>query len=459
MPSPLFPAFRISWIFGSAERQRIIAVFSFLLPVVVPTVGCGSTSPVTNEPPVYWQAEVLRFADHVYSPTIRTVQLYKKGFELAAPVIDLSGEGSLILRWDDLQPNTENLTYTVVHCTADWQPSDLMTGQYLTGALNDYVPAGRQSYNTLQPFIHYEIEVPNDQMRIERSGNYLLKIYRGSDEEDLVITRRFMVTEQRAQIDARVLATRNVDLRDAAQQVDLTIRHPGIYIPDPFGDVHVTMLQNMRWDDARIAFTPRYVRDNELVYDFPEKGLFMGANEYRNLDLKNLRFATQNVDRISPGVGAGVYEVFLAPAIKRNIRVYDNQRDINGKFIVRNDLVDGDPLGADYAEVHFTLPMSEALSEDVYVYGGFSDFQCQKTNRMTWVPEKRSYELTTLMKQGFIDFTYATLASGATVPDLTTIEGSHYQTENDYLVLVYLTDHQQRYDRLVGVRFLNSVRG
>ncbi|MBK6549058.1 MAG: DUF5103 domain-containing protein [Flavobacteriales bacterium] len=115
---------------------------------------------MTNEPPVYWQAEVLRFADHVYSPTIRTVQLYKKGFELAAPVIDLSGEGSLILRWDDLQPNTENLTYTVVHCTADWQPSDLMTGQYLTGALNDYVPAGRQSYNTLQPFIHYGSKCP-----------------------------------------------------------------------------------------------------------------------------------------------------------------------------------------------------------------------------------------------------------------------------------------------------------
>ena len=38
------------------------------------------------------------------------------------------------------------------------------------------------------------------------------------------------------------------------------------------------------------------------------------------------------------------------------------------------------------------------------------------------------------------------------------IEGSHYQTENDYLILVYLTDHQQRYDRLVGTRFVNSIR-
>ena len=78
---------------------------------------------------------------------------------------------------------------------------------------------------------------------------------------------------------------------------------------------------------------------------------------------------------------------------------------------------------------------------------------------MTWVPEKRSYEASILLKQGFYDFTFATLAPGATVPDLTTIEGSHYQTENDYVILVHLTDRQQRYDRLVGVRFLNSVRG
>ena len=77
---------------------------------------------------------------------------------------------------------------------------------------------------------------------------------------------------------------------------------------------------------------------------------------------------------------------------------------------------------------------------------------------MTWVPEERSYKASILLKQGFIDFTYAVLRPGTTIPDLTVMEGSHYQTENDYLVLVYVTDRLQRYDRLVGSRFLNSVR-
>src|SRR5690606_23417006 len=116
---------------------------------------------------------------------------------------------------------------------------------------------------------------------------------------------------------------------------------------DPFGEIHVAMLQNMRWDDLRTGFKPRFMRGTELVYDFPEQGLFMGGNEYRNFDLKDLRFATQRVARIDPGPGGQVYQAHLTAEPKRNIRVYFDQPDINGRYFVRNDFFDGDPLGAD----------------------------------------------------------------------------------------------------------------
>jgi len=441
-----------------ADTKSLLLVCGSSFLFVLAT-SCGGAMPVSARPVEYYQENTLRYEDRVYSPTVHTVQLFKKGFELAPAITDLEGQDPLVLRFDDLQPNTENLSYTLVHCTAGWQPSDLMTGQYISGAMSDYIPAGQQSYNALQPFIHYELEFPNQMMRLTRSGNYLLKVYRGSDQDDLVLTRRFLVSEQKVNIDAKVMATRNVELRDAAQQVDLTIRHPGVNIQDPFGDVHVTILQNMRWDDARTGLQPRFVRDNELVYDFPQQGLFMGANEYRNFDLKNLRFLTRSVARITPGEGNAVYDAYLLPEQKRNIRVYDNQRDINGKFLVKNDMVDGDPLGADYVNVHFNQPMPEQLGQDVFIYGALSDFQCRKENRMTWVLEEKTYKATIFLKQGFYDFTYATIPRDAKAPDLTAVEGSHYQTENDYIVLVYLTDRQQRYDRLVGVRFVNSVRG
>lgn len=444
--------------------RHIFPALIIPLFVLAPLTGCGSYPPSTASPaaggPDYWAPQQdLVAADHTYSPTIRTVQLFKEGFELAPPVIELGGTETLVLRFDDLQPNVENLSYTLVHCTADWKVSDLLPGQYLEGAYNDYIQTGRTSYNTLQPFIHYELVVPNSTMRPTRSGNYLLKVYRGSDESDLVLTRRLLVFEQRARIDARVQASRQVDMRDVAQQVDMLIATQSLPVQDPFGDIHVAILQNFRWDDVRTDLKPRFVRGTDLVYDFPEQGLFMGGNEYRNFDLKNLRYATQRIQRIDPGLGERVYEAWLIPEERRTIRRYNNQQDLNGRYIVRNDQVDGDPLGADYVNVHFSVPMPEQLLDDVYVYGLLSDFQCRPEYRLTWSPDEHAYTTSLLLKQGFYDFSFVTLPKGASAPDMSAIEGSHYQTENEYLVLVYFSDRQLRCDRLVGMRFVNSVRG
>ena len=398
------------------------------------------------------------FEDRTYSPTVRTVQFFKKGFELAPPVLDLAGQEPLVLRWDDLQGNTENLSYTIVHCSAGWQASDLTTSQYIEGSPFDAVPPPSASFNTLQSFLEYELEVPNALMRPTVSGNYVLKIFRGSDEEDLVLTRRFLVFEQRVQIEARMLASRDVELRNTTQHIDVTLRYPGIALQDPFGDLKVVVLQNMRWDDARTDLKPKFIRDRELVYDLPPQTLFQGGNEWRNYDLKDLRYATMRIASINPG--PLLYEVELLPDASRAIMVYFDQPDLNGQLLVRNDDVDGDPLGADYNPIHFTLPMREPLlGGELYVYGGLSDMQCNEAFRMTWNAERKYYELTALVKQGFVDYCFAWLPAGSTVPDLTRLEGSHFQTENDYVVLTYVRDHTLRCERLMGVRFINTRRG
>lgn len=434
-----------------------LVALALILPACAGTAPTAGAAPAPEEPP-YWPPSEPVAEDRIYSPTIRTVQLFKAGFELAPPVIELGGNDQVVLRFDDLAPTVEDLSYTLVHCDHLWQPTDLQPGQYLEGATNAYLPAGRTSYNTLQPFIHYELALPNADMRPARSGNYLLKVYRGGDEEDLVLTRRLLVFEPRATIDARIMATRQVDLRDVAQQLDFTVNTNTLPVQDPFGEVHVTLLQNMRWHDARTGAQPRFVRGTELVYDFPAQGLFMAGNEYRNFDAKDLRFTTNRIRRIAPGLGERIYEVWLLPESRRSIRRYNTLQDLNGRYLVRNDQVDGDPLGADYVNVHFALPMEAPLMQEVYVYGQLTDWQCRPEHRMAWSPADSAYTATLLLKQGFYDFSFVTLPRGEQVPDITAIEGSHFETENDYLVLVYFTDRMQRCDRLVGVRFVNSRR-
>ncbi len=422
-------------------------------------VACTATQPAASAREEYYSPKELRYEDHVYKPGIHTVQLFKKGFELSPPVMELNSQDPLVLRFDDFSPDAENLNYTVVHCNADWTPSDLSPNQYINGMPNDFVPTPRQSFNTLQPFLQYELEFPNEMMRPTVSGNYLLKVYRGTDQDDVVLTRRFLIFEDRVKVDARIVPSREIDRRDLDQQLDLTVRYPGITVPDPFTDLQVVVLQNNRWDDARTGFRPKFIRDAELVYDNPKQGLFAGGNEWRGADLKSTRYSTTRVAHFitSP---EGLDEAVLLPEEKREFRVYLDQPDINGKYLVRNDLVPGDPLSADYIYVDFTLPRThEQPGGDVYVYGAISDFQCTKPFRCTWDEAKKAYTARILIKQGYFDYVYAFMPTGSTVPDLALLEGSHYQTENDYTVLVYIRDYTLRSDRLMGIRFLNSRKG
>ena len=228
-------------------------------------IACTATQPAITGQEDYYSPGETRYEDHVYSPTVHTVQFFKKGFELSPAIIELGSPDPLVLRFDDFSPDADNLSYTVVHCNADWQPSDLVPGQYIRGIPVDFVPSPGQSFNTLQPFLQYGLEFPNGMMQPAVAGNYLLKVFRGTDQEDLVLTRRFLVFEDRVKIDAAIVPPRDIALRDIDQQLDLTLRYPGITAPDPFNDLHVAVLQNNRWDDARTGFRPKFIRDAELI--------------------------------------------------------------------------------------------------------------------------------------------------------------------------------------------------
>lgn len=429
-------------------------------PLLLLTLAaCTATQPAISGNEDYYSQQEIRYADHVYTPTVHTVQLFKKGFELSPPIIELGGTDPLVLRFDDFSSDNENLSYALVHCNADWQPSDLATSQYISGMPTDFIPAARQSFNTLKPYLEYEVEFPNDMMRPTVSGNYIVKVFRNNDQDDLVLTRRFLVFENKVQIDASIVPTRDIEHRETDQQLDLDLRYPGINVPDPFSDLKVAVLQNMRWDDVHTGFRPKFIRDSELIYDQPKEGVFPGGNEWRGVDLKNTRYSTLRVGQWTRAED-GLDEAVLLPDEKREFKVYLDLPDINGKYLVKNDLVKDDPLSADYVYVDFTLPRTaEEPGGDVYVYGAISDFQCKKEFRCTWDPVKKAYTLRALVKQGYFDYAYAFLPAGSSKPDLALLEGSHFQTENDYVVLVYVHDYPLGCDKLMGLRFLNSRKG
>jgi hypothetical protein len=94
----------------------------------------------------------------------------------------------------------------------------------------------------------------------------------------------------------------------------------------------------------------------------------------------------------------------------------------------------------------------------LYVSGAHSNWQCNETNQMSYNFDTKSYELQLLLKQGLYNYEYVYIKDDSRFPDATFIEGSYYETENDYVVYVYLSTTSSRYDRLIGYQILNSVR-
>ena len=144
---------------------------------------------------------VLR--EMVLSAEYKTIQLYREGWTESYPCNKLQGDVPLVLEFDDLSRNQPTLLYKVIHCNADWTRSDISEQEYLEGYSENEIPGGSPSFNTYTNYIHHRLSIPNENTRLLLSGNYLLVVYREWDPEDVVFTKRFMVTEGQVNIEAK----------------------------------------------------------------------------------------------------------------------------------------------------------------------------------------------------------------------------------------------------------------
>jgi hypothetical protein len=75
---------------------------------------------------------------------------------------------------------------------------------------------------------------------------------------------------------------------------------------------------------------------------------------------------------------------------------------------------------------------------------------------MDYVAQDGAYLKTLLLKQGVYNYRYLFLPSGSDRFDPDEIEGSHFETENEYLILFYHRPPGSRFDRLLGHQVIHS---
>lgn len=420
----------------------------FILPVLL-AMSC-----VPLDTGSYSGDKTLRYEDATYEDEVRTVRMYplrNTATDVAqAPVVPIQQANSLLLEFDMLYTDFEELNARIIHCDANWKPSQFPEMEYLFDFNEFPVNQYDVSISTRVPYTYYQFRIP----RLKISGNYLIVVYRGTNKNDILLSRRFMVFEDLAQVGLQIGLSSGVNERRTHQQLDFTISYTGLEVLDPLNQIKVVLRQNQRTDTEIHRLQPSNVRENDKILEYRHFNLennFPGWNEFRFFDLRMINAMGMNVDRMARD--EKTVRAFLTKDRSREGLAYGQYNDINGQYVINNIEGTGNRLEADYLETFFRLDMPEPLpNAEVYIMGQMVDWQLSDKNRMFYDEESKSYLGRLLLKQGFYNFCY--VVKSRELPPYH-LEGSHFETENMYEVFVYFRPLGGRGDLLVGYHVNN----
>jgi len=388
----------------------------------------------------------IEYTDQVYDEYIKTVQLYPNNIRVSSqtqpPIISLRGGVALILEFDELFSEAYNYQVKIIHCNANWQPSDLSPLQYLKD-YNEYdINEFEYSFGTITPFVHYKFILPRPIL----SGNYIMAVYARDDASDVIITRRFMVYEQRVGFTDKYQIINNSPYSLDKQFLQFEIDYKGLALSNPMEFVSVNITQNLRWDNAKMNIKPTFAHEARQILEyrhFTNEDAFNSGNEFRYFDIRSLQYFGFHVrtvhfekDKIFAWVENDKPRAGLA---------YSIEQSINGAFYIENLERKIPDIENDYALVSFTL-QSEKLAQNVYISGKFTDWRKDAAAKMKYNSLTKSYEGTYVLKQGLYNYQY--IVGNQKIEN--SIEGDKRETNNIYDIFVYYRSQELRADLLIG---------
>ena len=342
-----------------------------------------------------------------HSSRVRSLQMVLNDDALAPPVMRLGADDVLCFSFDEMSHDYHRFTYKITHCNYRWEPSDVFEIDYLDGFNDMPIEEWENSENTTVLYTNYSFTIPNENVGLKLSGNYKVEIVDDETDEEPVAEFRFSVVEPRVALSAAVSGNTDIDMNRTHQQVSFTVYHPKYNISNPAGEVYAVVYQNRRFDNAVTDIKPTHITGNSLQYVYNEKLIFDAGNEYRRFEITDPDVPGMNVAAV--GYSEPYYHAELYTDAPQ--KFHSTQRDENGRYFV-NTLED---------------------------------------NKMIYDAANGVYRISTLLKLGLYNYSYAWLPDGGGSAESESVEGNFYDTDNEYLILIYHREFASRYDKLIGV--------
>ena len=384
-----------------------------------------------------------------FSDDIRSLQVIVDGDPLLPPIVELGKHQHLSIEFDEMSHDYHRLIYRVRHCNADWSVTEeLFESEYLSGFNERPIEDYENSFNTTQLYTHYRLALPNPETRLRLSGNYRVEIFDDDNPEEILLQVEFCIVEPSMSITAQVSSNTDIDFNQHHQQLSFSVGYMTNRVVDPLRELHTVVMQNRRQDYRVTDLHPNMQNHSGVEFSYQRQLIFPAGNEYHKFEILDVQKPGLNVDNMR------WYEPFYHATLyaDRPARNYVYDQDQNGAFVMRDDNdEDDDDITCEYIWVHFILQTGSPLpGGDVYVCGQWNNGSYDPACRMTWNAEAKQYEAAVYLKQGYYNYMY--LQENGDSPD-----GNFYQTENEYIILVYHRPQGGRYDKLVGYKVLKSA--
>lgn len=378
----------------------------------------------------------------------KSLQVRLVGNDYFPPIITLNGDDKIKISFDELSEVQSYLRYSVVHCNADWTPSNLIESEYVSGFNYADITDCKFSLGTLCHYVHYSFSLPNDEIQFLISGNYLVKIYYENEPENTLLQARFYVSENAVSIGTSVTSRTDIDYNNEHQQVSFIIDTKDYQIRNMYNDIKAYVSQNSRYDNEVMVNRPLMVSGKKITYDHNRNLIFEAGNEFRRMETVVQHGISMNVESLS--FHHPYYHAQLFTDNKRNQEPYIYDKTQMGRFTIRSSEANDSDNGAEYIVTHFSLDTGGQISGgNIYINGEFTNNLFTPSTLMKYDSSSGLYTADLLLKQGAYNYQYLFVPDGSS-RGYSSIEGNKYQTVNEYMVRVYHRDPSSRYDRLIG---------
>ncbi len=374
-------------------------------------------------------------------PSIKSLQLYRKGNQANPPVIELNSNDKLVLEFDELTSLSGQFLIQISHRDSDWSESGLPEAWIFEGVNELFLLGGEPNRTNRPNYFHYKFEFPTRELIFNVSGNYMLHVLDFNSRTELFSLPFFISEQEGEQIHtSEILFNQREDGR-AVDQLFGEYNYPD-FIEFPQFNLSYTFTQNRFWGQSKKADQTSFTREGTTEFHLSRRNTFPANFDFSRLDLTELSLKNEDIFSINP------------TAIPQRVVLRDDFLNFLSEPSVSFNSEFGFPnkdLYSTYADVNFRFNTGGNTSfNNFYLMGDFNQWSISERNRLTYNEELEIWETDALIKEGEYAYKYVTYNNGQIEPLL--LSDSISKRDQEYISFVYYRDPELQYDRLLHVK-------